>query len=164
MNPADALPDNLASQLALLTGDELKAVPLDVDGPFAIAQGVVQHGPTATTVGETTLMIQGTTQLVGDALTATAALVRSPGITSRIKSGPSGITIPVAGTIRRPQLGVWQLTGNLSEASAKALRDGVAQQQVRMRARETERQMQKSQRQVQDILRPLEPPPGAGGK
>jgi hypothetical protein len=160
MNVIDPLPDNLASQLALLTGDDRKAVPLDVDGPFAISKGVVTHGPTATTVGDTTLTIRGTTTFDGDALDATAALVRSSSITSLTQSGPAGITIPLGGTIRKPQLGVSQLQGAPSDASAKALADRIAAQTVRMRAKETERQMQKSHRQVEDILRPLQPPPG----
>jgi hypothetical protein len=162
MKVLEALPDNLASQLALLTGDEKKSVTLDVDGPFSIGQGVVSDGPTATTVGETTLMIQGTTEFAGDAINATAALVRSPGITSVIQSGPSGITIPLTGTVRKPQLGISQLKGNLSDEAAKAVADRVEQQTLRMRAKETQRQREKSQRQVEDILRPLEPLPGGG--
>jgi hypothetical protein len=161
MKALDPLPDNLASQLALLTGDDKRGVTLDVDGPFSIAQGVVTDGPTATTVGETTLMIQGTTQFAGDAISATAALVRSPSITSLIQSGPSGITIPLTGTVRAPQLGIAQLKGNLSDQAAKAVAERVAQQTERMRAKEAQRQMQKSQRQVEEILRPLEPAPGA---
>jgi hypothetical protein len=161
MTVTDPLPDNLTSQLALLTGDQQKAVPLDVDGPFAIGKGVVTHGPTATTVGDTTLTIKGTTSLDGDALDATAALVRSPSITSAIQSGPSGITIPLGGTIRNPQLGVSRLKGALSDEAAKALADRIEAQTVRMRAKETERQMQKSHREVEDILRPLQPPPGS---
>lgn len=165
MNVLDPLPDNLASQLALLTGDDKKAVTLDVDGPFSIGQGVVNYGPTATTVGETTLMLQGTTEFAGDAINAKAALVGSPSITSLIQSGPSGITMPLTGTVRKPQLGIAQLRGNLSDEASKAVAERVAQQTVRMRARETQRQMEKSQRQVQDILRPLEPVPGgAPGK
>jgi hypothetical protein len=161
MMPTDALPDNLASQLALLTGDEQRTVPLDVDGPFAIAQGVVTHGPTATTVGDTTLMIQGTTELDGDAIKATASVVRSPSITSRMQSsGPVNLAMPLGGTIRKPQLGVSQMRGDLPEAPAKALAQRMAEQVVRMRAKETQRQMEKSQNQVQDILRPLQPPPG----
>jgi len=162
MNVLDPLPDNLASQLALLTGDDKRGVPLDVDGPFAIGQGAVSYGPTATTVGETTLMVQGTTEFAGDTIGATATLVGSPSITSLIQSGPSGITMPLTGTVRKPQLGIAQLKGNLSDEAGRALADRVAQQTVRMRAKETQRQREKSQRQVEDILRPLEPVPGSG--
>jgi hypothetical protein len=70
--------------------------------------------------------------------------------------------MPLTGTVRKPQLGIGQLKGNLSDQAAKALSDRVAQQTVRMRAKETQRQMEKSQRQVEDILRPLEPVPGSG--
>jgi hypothetical protein len=146
----------------LLTGDEKKSVTLDVDGPFSVGQGVVSYGPTATTVGETTLMVQGTTEFAGDAINATATLVGSPSVTSLIQSGPSGITMPLTGTVRKPQLGIAQLKGNLSDEAGKAIADRVAQQTVRMRARETQRQREKSQKQVEDILRPLEPVPGAG--
>jgi hypothetical protein len=160
MNTTDPLPDNLASQLALLTGDEQRNVLLDVDGPFAIARGVVTHGPTATTVGETTLMIEGTTEFEGEAIQASAAVVRSPGITSLVKAGPaSKIVIPLGGTIRKPQLGVSQLSGVSGDAMT-AVRERLAAQTVRMRAKETERAMEKSHKQVEDILRPLQPPPG----
>jgi hypothetical protein len=161
MNPTDPLPDNLASQLALLTGDDQRNVLLDVDGPFAIAGGVVAHGPTATTVGDTTLSVQGTTELEGDALKASAALVKSPSITSLIKAGPSSaVTLPLGGTIRKPQLGVSQMRGVSGDEATKAVAERIEQQTVRMRAKETARAMEKSHRQVEDILRPLQPPPG----
>jgi hypothetical protein len=161
MNTTDPLPDNLASQLALLTGDDQRNVLLDVDGSFAIAGGVVTHGPTATTVGDTTLTIQGTTELEGDALKASAVLVNSPSITSLTKSGLGGaITIPLGGTIRKPQLGVSQMRGVSRDEATKAVSERIAAQTVRMRAKETERAMEKSHKQVEDILRPLQPPPG----
>jgi hypothetical protein len=161
MAVTDPLPDNLASQLALLTGDEQKTVTLDVDGPFAIAQGVASHGPTATTVGDTTLTIGGATDLLSGAITSTASLVRSASISSRLQtSGPMNLAMPLTGTIRKPQLGVSQVKGDAPGPWVQALAARVGEQTVRMRAKETQRQMEKSQNQVQDILRPLQPPPG----
>jgi len=72
------------------------------------------------------------------------------------------MTIPLTGTVRKPQLGIAQLKGNLSDEAARAVAERLAQQTVRMRAKETQRQREKSQRQVEDILRPLEPVPGSG--
>jgi hypothetical protein len=159
MTAAQALPDNLASQLALMTGDSQKEVMLTVDGKFAVAGGqVVMAGPMVTSVHDTTLMLEGSTDLDSGSLKLLAALGNAPAITSRLQNSRPGVAIPIGGTIRQPQLGVFGLKGELADASLKSLNDGINEQITRMRAKETQRMMQKSENQVKEILRPLQAP------
>ena len=51
------------------------------------------------------------------------------------------------------------LKGDLPNASLKLVNDRVNEQITRMRAKETQRLLQKSQNAVQEILRPLQEPP-----
>jgi hypothetical protein len=159
MTAAQTLPDNLASQLALLTGDAQKEVALSVDGKFSVAGGqVVLAPPMVTTVHDTTLMLEGSTELDSGNLKLLAAIGSAPAITSRLQNSRPGVAIPIGGTIRQPQLGVFNLKGELADVSLKNLNDGINEQITRMRAKETQRMMQKSENQVKEILRPLQAP------
>ncbi len=118
MTQAQALPENLASQLALLTGDAQKEVVLGVDGRFSIAGGqVVMTAPMLTSVHDTTLMLEGSTELETGNVKLLAALGNAPAITSRLQNSRPGVAIPIGGTIRQPQLGVFNLKGELPDAS-----------------------------------------------
>jgi hypothetical protein len=159
MTQSQALPDNLASQLALLTGDSQKEVTLSVDGKFGVAGGqVVMTSPMVTTVYDTTLMVEGSTEIDSGNLKLLAGLGNAPAITSRLQNSRPAVAVPIGGTIHQPQLGVFGLKGELTDASLKSLNDGINEQITRMRAKETQRMMQKSENQVKDILRPLQAP------
>ena len=50
------------------------------------------------------------------------------------------------------------MKGEIADASVKSLNDAINEQITRMRAKETQRMMQKSENTVKEILRPLQPP------
>jgi hypothetical protein len=159
MTASQALPENLASQLALLTGDSEKEVKMSADGAFTIAGGqVVTTRPMITTIHDTTLFIEGSSDLDAGKLNLLATLGNAPSITSRLQTSRPGVGIPIEGTIRQPKLGVFALKGEIADASIQSLNDGINEQITRMRAKETQRMMQKSENQVKEILRPLQPP------
>lgn len=159
MTAAQALPENLASQLALLTGDAEKEVRMSADGAFSVAEGhVTTARPTITTIHDTTLFIEGSSELEAGTLNLLATLGNAPSITSRLQTSRPGVGVPIEGTIRQPKMGVFGLKGEIADASIKSLNDGINEQISRMRARETQRMMQKSENQVKEILRPLQPP------
>lgn len=169
MSSGETLPNNLASQLALLTGDVDKEVALGVDGGFTVAGGVVTVGTMQTVVRDTTAAIEGTTELESGAITMTASLMNAPAITSHFQGADSAarIGIAIGGTVRQPQLDVLNLKGELSQASLASVNDQINRQVTRMRARESQRLMQKSQNEVEEILRPLRGPatiPAEGGR
>jgi hypothetical protein len=154
MSTTEPLPDNFASQLALLTGDAEKEVVLDAAGPFEMSGGSVTVGPMETTVRGTTMMVSGVAELEGGTLREAAAVTRSPEITSVTQATPGRmVMIPIGGTVQKPQLGVSAVLTELPMFSER-----VNGQVSRMRAKEMQRLMQKSQNQVQDLLRPLQGP------
>jgi len=169
MGSGVTLPDNLASQLALLTGDSEKNVPFDVDGPFSIADGSLKVSGMRTVVGDTTSMIEGAIDLDSGAISMIANLASAPRITSHFQGKDLGarIGIAIGGTILHSQMDVLNLKGELTEASVASLNEEINQQITRMRAKESLRMMQKSQNEVEEILRPLRGPatlPAGGGK
>jgi hypothetical protein len=158
MSAAQTSPDNVASQLALLTGDAEKTVTMSLDGSFSVTGGEVIVSPVRTTVGDTQLLVEGTVDLESGELTQTATLAKSPSVTSSAQNGAAALAMPVGGTVRQPVLGVLNLKTDMPDASLKALNERVNQQITRMRARETQLLMLKSQNKVQEMLRPLQPP------
>jgi hypothetical protein len=158
MSGEQTLPDNLASQLALLTGDSAKEAALAIEGKFSVAGGSVMVSPMLTTIADSSLMLEGSTELASGNVKLLASVVKVPAITSLLQDSRPGIGIPIGGTIRQPQLGVFGLKGELAEASVKSLNEGINTQITRMRAKETQRLMQKSENQVKEILRPLQGP------
>jgi hypothetical protein len=159
MTASQTLPDNAASQLALLTGGGDTEIPLQVDGAFSVAGGRVLVSPMRTTVGETVLSLEGSTEIDSGAIQMSATLARSPAIASILQVSKPSLSIPIGGTIRAPQMSVFNVKGDLPDASYKTLNEAINDQITRMRAKETQRLMQKSQNQVEEILRPLQPPP-----
>jgi hypothetical protein len=159
MTAAQALPENLASQLALLTGDSEREVKMSVDGAFSVAEGhVTTTRPMITTIHDTTLLLEGSSELEAGTLNLLATLGNAPSITSRLQTSRPGVGVPIEGTIRQPKMGVFALKGEIADASIKSLNEGINEQISRMRAKETQRMMQKSENQVKEILRPLQPP------
>jgi hypothetical protein len=158
MTASQTLPDNMASQLALLTGGNETEMPLQVDGAFSAANGRIIVSPMRTSVGETVLSLEGSTELASGAITMSATLARSPAITSVLKISKPSLSVPIGGTIHDPQMSVFNVKGDLTDASYKTLNEQINDQITRMRAKETQRLMQKSQNQVEEILRPLQPP------
>jgi hypothetical protein len=135
-----------------------KEASLAVDGKFSVAGGSVMVSPMLTTIADTTLMLEGSTELASGNVKLLASVVKAPAITSLLQDSRPGIAIPIGGTIRQPQLGVFSLKGELAEASLKNVNEGINAQITRMRAKETQRLMQKSENQVKEILRPLQGP------
>jgi hypothetical protein len=166
MTAAQQLPGNIASQLALLTGDAEKTVRLEMDGNFVAGNGAVAVSAMRSNLSGTTLVLDGSTELESGNLKLLATVENSPGISSRLQGAvpATPLAIPIGGTIREPHVGVFALKGELSDASLKNLNDGINEQITRMRAKDTQRLMQKSQNTVQEILRPLQPPATAPGK
>lgn len=158
LTTTQTLPDNLASQLALLTGDGEKSVTMSAEGEFNVYEGRLTVAPMTTTVRDTTLLIQGTTELDDGAIDQTVTLASAPTVTSLTQSAATPIAIPISGTIRQPVLGVLNVAGALPEPGRSALNDRIAQQTAQMRSKENQRLMQKSQQEVQEILRPLQGP------
>ena len=158
MTASQTLPDNMASQLALLTGGAETEMPLQVDGAFSASNGRIVVSPMRTTVGETVLSLEGTTEIESGAIQMAATLASSPAITSILKVSKPSLSIPIAGTVQKPEMSVFNVKGDLTDASYKTLNDAINDQITRMRAKETQRLMQKSQNQVEEILRPLQPP------
>jgi hypothetical protein len=154
------LPDNLASQLALLTGDSEKTVSMSAEGEFNAYEGRLTVSPMTATLRDTTLVIQGAAELDSGAIDQTATLATAPAITSLTQSLPAAtqMAISIGGTIRQPVLGVLNLAGSFPEPARSAINDRIAQQTAQMRASENRRLMQKSQQEVQEILRPLQGP------
>jgi hypothetical protein len=109
-------------------------------------------------VGETVLSLEGTTEIESGAIQMAATLASSPAITSILKVSKPSLSIPIAGTVQKPEMSVFNVKGDLTDASYKTLNESVNDQITRMRAKETQRLMQKSQNQVEEILRPLQPP------
>jgi hypothetical protein len=158
MTASQTLPDNMASQLALLTGGSEKEMPLQVDGAFSAANGRIIVSPMRTAVGETVLSLEGSTQIESGAIQMSATLAKSPEVASILQTSKPSLSIPIAGTIQKPEMSVFNVKGDLTDASYKTLNDAINDQITRMRAKETQRLMQKSENQVEEILRPLQPP------
>jgi hypothetical protein len=158
MTAGEALPKNLASQVSLLTGGTDATVPLDASGPFSITGGEIAIGPMATSVRDFAFVLEGTV----DAETGTLNLTASPtngSLAAKIPAMESAaVAIPIAGTVRQPQLGVLSMKGSLSDSAVKAVAVQVNEQITRMKSKETQRLLQKSQMQVDEILRPLQGP------
>jgi hypothetical protein len=163
------VPNNLASQLALLTGDLEKSVKFEVEGGFSFAEGAMRASAMRTTIGDTTSMITGATDLESGVIDMVATMLSAPTITSRLqgKDAAGRIGIAIGGTVRQPVLDVMNLKGELSSESVASLTEGINDQITRMRAKESQRLMQKSQNEVDEILRPLRGPatlPAGGGR
>jgi hypothetical protein len=160
ITPDGAMPDNLASQLAMLTGDAAETVALDANGAFSAADGVVTVTGMTTTVGDTTMRLDGTTGLDGGTLKLWASVEASPSVSSLLQGAVpvSQVKIPLGGTVQKPELGVLSLAGTLGDPAAGQLKDRIDRQTQRMRSKEMERMMKQSQTKVEDILRPLQPP------
>lgn len=161
MKVEEALPGNLASQLALLTGDTLELVPLDLDGRFSVAEGAVAVPPMTMRVGDLPLHLEGTTEVDGGAVRMTVAVTPGPSLRAAVPAvGDAGFALPLAGKVGQPQLGVLTPRGALPDAAVKGLAEQVNRQVARMRAKEVQRLQQRSQEKVQDLLRPLQKPEG----
>jgi hypothetical protein len=158
MTASQTLPDNVASQLALLTGGSEQEVPLQIDGAFSLAGGQVIVSPMRTTVGETVLSLEGATDIDSGVIKMAASLAKSPAISSILQISKPSLSIPIGGTIHQPQVSVFNVKGDLTDTALRTLNEAINEQITRMRAKETQRMMQKSQNQVEEILRPLQPP------
>jgi len=161
MSANQPLPDNLASQMALLMGDTEKETTLEADGQYSVADGKVSVSPMLTALGNSGLMLEGSTTLEGGAIDLTARIGSSGSLGSLLQAPPrtGAYAIPIGGTIRQPTLGVFNVKGDIGPAVAAAVNDRINQQITRMRAKETQRLMQKSENEVREILRPLQAPP-----
>ncbi|HYE21737.1 MAG TPA: hypothetical protein VEA69_25075 [Tepidisphaeraceae bacterium] len=150
---SDAFPKNLASQLALLTGDEDKTSTLSAEGPFSVSDGKVAAA-TKTTVGTVTMAIEGTADLETTAIAETAQVSVPPA------AGPglagASFAVPLTGELAAVQIGLLAPRGQLDNATVKALGDRVNQQVSRMREKETQRLMNKAQAEVQSVMRPFQ--------
>src|SRR5207248_3948412 len=112
MTTAQQLPENIASQLALLTGDAEKTVRLEMDGNFVVGNGEVVLSGMRSNLSGTILVLDGSAELESGNLKLLAGMESSPGITSRLQGAPAGpLAIPIGGTIREPRLGVFALKG-----------------------------------------------------
>jgi len=114
-----------------------------------------------TALGNSGLMLEGSTTLEGGAIDLTARIGSSGSLGSLLQAPPrtGAYAIPIGGTIRQPTLGVFNVKGDIGPAVAAAVNDRINQQITRMRAKETQRLMQKSENEVREILRPLQAPP-----
>jgi hypothetical protein len=164
MSDANTLPDNVASQLALLDGQTATSVTLSANGPFVVDEGKVSIEKMQTSIGKFSATLSGATELDSGKIAMSVKQVSSPSNERSVDAVLSQVEIPITGTIRKPQVGVLNVKGNLSADASKILNDTINQQITRMRARETQRLMQKSRNEVQEILRPLQPPPDSTGK
>ncbi|HSI35521.1 MAG TPA: hypothetical protein VK986_18210 [Tepidisphaeraceae bacterium] len=149
----DAFPKHLASQIALLTGDEDKVTLMAAEGPFTIADGKVAAA-TKTTVGTVTMAIEGTADLETTTIAETAQ-VNVPAAAGPGLAGAS-FAVPVTGELAAVQIGLLAPRGQLDNATVKALGDRVNQQVSRMREKETQRLMNKAQAEVQSVVRPFQ--------
>jgi hypothetical protein len=163
MHDNDERPDNLASQLALLTGDSMQAVPLNADQRFTIADGEVKLEPAPTRLGSMNLVLAGITDLDTGGIDGTVRVApgSSPGpgagaaAASLVSSlAQANATFAIKGTVGRPQLMLGS-PGNLPDAIVKALSDQVSDHVNKLRAKEAQRQMQKSQQDIDNMLKPL---------
>jgi hypothetical protein len=127
---------------------------LSAQGEFAATGGRLTLSNVTTSVRDTTMRLDGTVELDSGTIKQTATLVKVPTITSVTQGAAgAGFVIPIGGTIRQPVLGVLNVAAGLP-----ALADRVAQRVAVMRAADNQRLMQKSQQEVQEILRPLQGP------
>jgi hypothetical protein len=164
MHGEESTPDNLASQLAMLVGDAMENVPLDCEAAFNVAGGTVKVDSMPVSVGPIAMTMSGTTDLVSDAVEMKVAIALSPATAIA-----PGVTIPplvgalaqakavfaIGGTVDRPQLMLGRPAGNLDAGTLKMLSDQINAQVVKLRAKEAQRQMQKSQKEMDEILKPL---------
>ena len=113
-----------------------------------------------TAIRDITTLIDGTTDLDSGIINMTARIVAAPIITSRLqgKDSSAQIAIPIGGTVLQPKLDVQNLKPDLTPPSLASLNNVYNLQITRMKAREARRLMQKSQNEVEDILRPLRGP------
>ncbi len=154
---SDVFPKNLASQVALLTGDDKKTVELNAQGPFSISDGQVAIQPVTTSVGGIGMSLEGITDLETGAVTATATFTPSAGLTSAIPAlAGSSFAVPLTGDGKLVQLALLAPRGSLTDAAIKAMSEQINHQVSRMKSRETQRLMNKGQQEVQSILRPLQ--------
>jgi hypothetical protein len=169
MSMSATMPENLASQFALLTGDVEKSVAFETQGRYAIADGIMTIGPAPMRIGDTTSTIEGTSDLASGAINMTVKPSSAPAITSHFqgKDVATSIGIVIAGTVNQPLLDVQNLKGDLSQASLASLNDEVNRQVARMQSKSAQRRMQKSQNEVDELLRPLRAPatqPSSSGR
>jgi hypothetical protein len=144
--------------MALLTGDSLDAVSLQAEGRFTVADGALHVEAMRSTVGPVTLVIGGRTDLTSGEIDMTARL--APGSTGGGSSllaslAAARVTLPLGGTVRQPKLEVQAPRGALTAELAKMLTSQVDEQIARLRAKEAQRQMNRSQQEIDDMLKPL---------
>jgi hypothetical protein len=159
MRNDDAHPDNLASQLALLTGDSTDSVRFNAEGRFTAGEGDLKVEGMRTAIGPVTLVIGGKTDLASGAveMTAKVATHSGDGAAKRLLDGLAGaqLSLPITGTVWTPRLAVQNPRGALSAEVAKLLSGQVDEQIAKLRAKEAQRQMAKSQQEIDDMLKPL---------
>lgn len=163
------LPNNLASQFALLTGDLDKNVSFEVAGQYSIADGKLTAAATPMHIGDASAIVEGSTDLQSGVISMTAKLITAPAISSHFqgKETAAQMAIAIGGTVQQPQLDLINFKGDLSRASIASLNDEMNKQIARMQSREAQKQMQKSQNEVDELLRPLRAPstqPADNGK
>lgn len=169
MSMSATLPNNLASQFALLTGDLEKSVVFDVAGQYSIADGRLTAAATPMHIGDTSSIVEGSTDLQSGAISMMATLISAPAISSHFqgKETASQVAISIGGTVQQPQLDMLNLKGDLSQPSLASLNDEINRQTARMQSKEAQKKMQKSQNEVDELLRPLRAPstqPAGSGK
>lgn len=157
MRVGQALPERLCSQLALVTGDSQPSMPLTIpQTAFSITAGQVVLQAHPGRIGSHQATFEGITGLDG-ALRQTVTL-DSKSLSGPLAGVPSGLALPISGTIDKPQLGVLTPRTALPDPLVKALSEQVNAQVAKMTARENQRLMQNSQQKVDDLLRPLQGP------
>jgi hypothetical protein len=135
-------------------------VSFNSEGHFSLADGIMSAAAMRTVIRDITTTIDGTTDLDSGVISMTAKVVTAPTITSHLqgKDALAQIAIPISGTVLQPKMEVQNLKPDLTPSSLASLNDTYNQQITRMKAREAQRLMQKSQNEVEDILRPLRGP------
>lgn len=155
----EALPRNMASQVALLTGDNDATVTLEAQGKFTFADGVATIPPMTTKVSRVTMTLEGTSDLETGELRMKATFVPGPALLKSVPAlGEAQFTAPVTGTVRQPQIKLTEVRGNLAEIAMKQLREQVQAQIAKMKSKESQRMMERSQDMVRQFLEPLKGP------
>jgi hypothetical protein len=163
MRDNDERPANLASQLALVSGDSMESVLFNADGRFTIADGDVKSDGTGASVGPMKLVMAGRTDLDNGAVEmrarVSAGSAPGPGGSASAASlvgelAKAGAVFAIKGTVWQPQLVIGS-PGNVPDATARMLSEQVFEQMNKLRAKEAQRQMLKSQQEIDQLLKPL---------
>ncbi len=159
------MPRGLLGQLSVVSGDT-NPTPLLTGEPanFIVDSGAINIAPAAMKVGSAEVTLSGTSTVEGDlkmTMAVNSAKLQAD-VPEMARTGKP-LVIPLTGTPEKPRLLIAAAMASLPAGLAEKVKAWTDAQLSALRAREAEAAQHEKERQVQEMLRTLNPT-GAGNK